>query len=160
MSPPGFGCVITRTSRECAELLSQFPSSGRCCSSFHIDEIEKKFLRNSSAKVFTQPGSSTDLDSAQPRGLLYHKERIWPARPVRSESCHQHTRRCTCVGRQRVEPLEEFHPTHPFGACCHQRFSFPPWIVSKAGASLRSFDLTVGTFFPPAPCTKIIVAPG
>jgi hypothetical protein len=112
MSPPGFGCVITRTSRECAELFSQFPSSGRCCSSFHIDEIEKEFLRNSSAKVFTQLGSSTDLDFAQPRGLLYHKERIWPARPVRSESCHQHTRRCTCVGRQRVEPLEEFHPTH------------------------------------------------
>src|SRR5512143_2039069 len=60
----------------------EFPSSDRCCKrSFHIDEIEKEFPRNSSVKVITQPGSSTDLDSAQPRALLYHQERIWPARP-------------------------------------------------------------------------------
>jgi hypothetical protein len=51
MSELGPGCVETRNSRECVESFAQWPSSDRSISTtgFHIDELEKDFLRASRA---------------------------------------------------------------------------------------------------------------
>jgi hypothetical protein len=60
------GCVKTRTSRECAELFSQLPSSDRRCQCnwfLHRRNREGSSIRKSSVGVFTRPGPTRDTRS-------------------------------------------------------------------------------------------------
>jgi len=87
------GCVKTRTSRECAELSSQFPSSDRRCQCnwfLHRRNREGSSTRKSSVRVFTQPRPISEVAlfderSLPGRKILGRKKHLWhPVRGRRS----------------------------------------------------------------------------